>query len=498
MKNLYKITALAVFGLFFFINILTLKDGHNWGDDFAQYIQQAVNLVEHKPYTSDISHDFWIVYPPGFPLLISSVIYWFGINFKALKFLNVLLWALSVIAAYSIVLRRLGLFWAGMIAVWLLTSPFLFTFKQNVLSDIPFMCFILLSIWTFMKFEEYQQEGSKDTSRIFLWLSIFCMSYSLLIRWAGISLFLAVILYFFVIKREWKSALGFLLGACGSYFIAFLIGSLAGGYFDTTTVSLLQEGLLVGWYNLTYTFQNILGFYILDQNLFSKIVTPSTFFIINACVGLLLLGVTWAFFYRLYQRKLSFMGCFTFLYLMGLICWPVHGGMRFFLPIMVPVTIYLIESIKPAWQKLAAFFFLILIIQNVFLIVSNLKFNDDDIYQKDSLAMMNWVEIHIKPGENYMFSKPRALGLLTHRIGYTYETPQQGIKDWYKRIKPLHINYLIADKRFDQFGRYDHFHLRINNDQIYIDKVWENNIYKIFNVSMPANRAPAPMYLGHP
>jgi hypothetical protein len=496
MKNLYKIAAFAIFGLFFFINIYTLNDGHNWGDDFAQYIQHAINLVEHKPYTSGISHDFWIVYPPGFPLLLSSMIYWFGINFKVLKFLNVLLWALSALAAYGLALMWLDLFWAGTITVWFLTSPFFFFFKQNVLSDIPFMCFVLLSIWTFMKSEEYQLKGLSDASRIFLLLSIFCMSYSILVRWAGISLFLAVILYFFVIRRDWKRSLGFILGAVISLFIALQCGSSAGGYFDGTTVSLLQNGLWASWYNLTYTFQIILNFFILNGNFLSKIITPATFPLINTLIGLLFLGIIGSFFYRLYQRKVSFMVCFTFFYLMGIVLWPVHAGARFFLPMMVPITIYLIKWIKPAWRKLAMFIFFILIFQNVFVIASNFKFNDDDIYQKDSLEMLQWVKFHIKPEENYMFSKPRALGMLTHRIGYTFGTPQKNTKDWYKNIEPLHINYLIADKRFDSFSQYNNFSLRVDNYDLYINVIWQNNLYKIYNVVLPANSGPIPAHWG--
>ncbi len=164
MKVLAKIAAFALFGTFFFVNIITLHDGHNWGDDFAQYIQHAINLVEHQPYASNISYDIFVVYPPGFPLLLSSVIYWCSINFKVLKFLNVLFWALSALVAYSLAMRDLKPFWSRMIVVWFLTSPFFFIFKQNVLSDIPFMCFVLLSIWTFIKSEEFEHKGSTRSS----------------------------------------------------------------------------------------------------------------------------------------------------------------------------------------------------------------------------------------------------------------------------------------------------------------------------------------------
>src|SRR5580704_2440608 len=105
MTHFHKIIMSALVVLFFIINTYTIKDGHNWGDDFAQYIQHAINLIEHKPYASGISYDLRIACPPGFPFLLTSVIYWFGVNFKILKSLNVLLWAISALAAYGLTLR---------------------------------------------------------------------------------------------------------------------------------------------------------------------------------------------------------------------------------------------------------------------------------------------------------------------------------------------------------------------------------------------------------
>jgi len=481
MKNLYTILAFLIFGLFFFINIATLKDGHNWGDDFAQYIHHAVNLVEHKPYTSDISLDYWIVYPPGFPLLLSSIIYWFGINFKILKFLNVLLWGLSALVVYGLALKRLNVMWARVLTVWFLTSPFFFTFKQEVLSDIPFMCFVLLSIWTFMKHEEYQDKGSKDLSRVFLFSAIVCMSYSLLIRWAGVSLFLAVAAYLLLVKRDWKKLSGFILGAVAACAIALQCGSLFSGYFYKTASS-LQEWFLGIWYNITYHFEMIFSFFLPDQNILPKTANLLTLSLINIFLGLLLLGIMGLFIYRLYQRKVSLMGCFVFFYLMGAVLWPVRGDARYILPIIIPITIIGISCLKPVLHKVVVFIFIILIGLNIFNISSNVKFNDDDIFQKESLEMMGWVSVHIKPDERYMFSHSRALGLFTHRVGASFWVHPEDMKTWYKRIKPLHINYLIADKRFDQFSQYNDFYIKVDNDELHIKVIWENRWYKIFKV----------------
>ena len=74
------ITALACF--------LSVKQGHQWGDDFAQYLQQAVALSEGTTDKFVEDNTFIVlnspvematpVYPWGFPLLLSLFVPFFG------------------------------------------------------------------------------------------------------------------------------------------------------------------------------------------------------------------------------------------------------------------------------------------------------------------------------------------------------------------------------------------------------------------------------------
>ena len=64
-----------------FINI---KDTHDWGDDPAQYIHQAKNIVDGKPQSETgyiFNEDNFLdpkAYPVGFPLLLAPVYCFFG------------------------------------------------------------------------------------------------------------------------------------------------------------------------------------------------------------------------------------------------------------------------------------------------------------------------------------------------------------------------------------------------------------------------------------
>src|SRR3989338_965911 len=97
-----KIILFIVAALFFLLNTLTLKDGHMLGGDFAQYVQHALNILEHKPYHYGLNLDAWVLCAPGLPLLLAPVIKAFGINLVIMKFLNVLFWLLFCWMLYKI------------------------------------------------------------------------------------------------------------------------------------------------------------------------------------------------------------------------------------------------------------------------------------------------------------------------------------------------------------------------------------------------------------
>ena len=70
------ITAILLLPLFF----INVKDSHDWGDDFAQYLLQARNIVDGRPQTDNgllvnIKDPVYAIeaYPVGFPLLISPI-----------------------------------------------------------------------------------------------------------------------------------------------------------------------------------------------------------------------------------------------------------------------------------------------------------------------------------------------------------------------------------------------------------------------------------------
>ena len=143
------VVAVAV-GLF---QLSTIRPGHDWGGDFAQYILHARNIVEGRSY-SDTGYLYnpnypYLApptYPPLFPLLLAGVYAVCGLHLTAMKSLCILFFSLALIALFSALQRILP--WRARLAVIVVVgfNPFFWQFKDQVLSDLPFLFLCTLSL----------------------------------------------------------------------------------------------------------------------------------------------------------------------------------------------------------------------------------------------------------------------------------------------------------------------------------------------------------------
>jgi len=107
LKNNNPVKSFLIFSvLFLILNIWTIKDGHNWGGDFSQYILHARNILESRAYSFSYNLDRDIAYPPGLPITLTPLIKCFGTNFRILKVPNVFFWLLYVLFLYLLMRRR--------------------------------------------------------------------------------------------------------------------------------------------------------------------------------------------------------------------------------------------------------------------------------------------------------------------------------------------------------------------------------------------------------
>ncbi|MDQ3573341.1 MAG: hypothetical protein M3378_05190 [Actinomycetota bacterium] len=148
-------TMVAVIGVISMINHFS---GHDWGDDFALYMRQAKALttgnigevISDNRFSVDNSgwHTFSpYSYPWGWPLVIAPFYAVFGLNYELFKFLEVIAFCVFLLAFFAIVRRRAGTRPATILTLLIGLSPSYVGATDTVLSDIPFLCSVGLSLW---------------------------------------------------------------------------------------------------------------------------------------------------------------------------------------------------------------------------------------------------------------------------------------------------------------------------------------------------------------
>jgi hypothetical protein len=135
--------------------LLTLRAGQDWsiGDDFAQYILHARNIAEGRPYADTgylYNPDAAVLgpaaYPPVFPLMLAPLWVAFGLNLLAMKALMVLVFAAALALAARLMRSALSPLECMAIVLIVGLNPFFWEFKDNVLSDLPFLFFCCLAL----------------------------------------------------------------------------------------------------------------------------------------------------------------------------------------------------------------------------------------------------------------------------------------------------------------------------------------------------------------
>ena len=172
VHTLFIIIIISAIGAFY---LLSIRDGHNWGGDFSMYIHHAKNIVEGIDYknTGYIYNPSYPTigpktYPPIFPLLLSPIYKWFGLNLTAMKIEIIIMFLIFLIVYFMILENELPFKFVVTTIVLIGCNHFFWNFKDNVVSDIPFL------LWTYISlFFILQANQSNKSQRIQLLYSMY-------------------------------------------------------------------------------------------------------------------------------------------------------------------------------------------------------------------------------------------------------------------------------------------------------------------------------------
>jgi hypothetical protein len=152
-----KYPPLAIVLLAILLAFALLTRDHEWGDDWASYVMQAVAIAQgdtadflaRNAFTMRESTHFLgpDAYPWGFPVFLAPFTLACGpLNIFCLKFLNLIFWALFLWALHIFLARRLPPLESSLILAIFAASPVLLQFVDIVQSDIAFLFFSTLAL----------------------------------------------------------------------------------------------------------------------------------------------------------------------------------------------------------------------------------------------------------------------------------------------------------------------------------------------------------------
>lgn len=419
-----------------------IQDGHDWGDDYSCYIAQAKSILDNT-MTQQVEANTYIVthshtmlgpgaYPWGYPLMLAGIIYFCGLNYVAMKCLNLLFFVVGVIFLYRMLGKRVECFYARVGALMLGMSPIYVSMTNCILSDIPFFFFSVLSVASINKM--YKAKEKQILWAIATGVTCFAAYF---VRTNGIVSILTLLFTDLVlvvascipILRKKVSLLGFQKQKFGNHMLAYSIFFVL-AFMTKLVFPSADEGYdfylkKLSWQSI---WSNIVNYTNSFQEFFWLGKVISTVLII--CASFLIIYGIFRNFYKEFPM-IVYIGGMTVLILL----FPAFQGIRYFFSV-IPFTIILgAEGLQEICKKkqcimirdVILFAVLVLMVLRMSghvakKVVNPLAVNGNAANSEAAMDMYSYIIENTNEEDIFAFFKPRALWLNTGRKGYSIES----------------------------------------------------------------------------
>lgn len=418
-------------GLFVVISLVyyaTFYPDQNWGDDFAQYIHQSINISRgvdmadtgyiYSRYTPGLGPR---AYPPGFPLLLAPTYAIFGLNIGAFQAQIILMQLLALLVIYLLYRREVTLPTTLTLLLMMGLSPYIISFKREIRSDVPFM---LLSL-AFLGWVEYVYRGYRFNLRTALVAALLVFA-CYLIRTIGFVAVIALLVSDLIRRRRPTSFTLWTIAGAVILVVAsrFLLGGGEESYLDQLanySPLIILRGIV---HYLIYGMQ---GFWAGPSLTLGQYAVPILWLF---AIPLIIFG----FIQRL-QHSTLFMEFFFLFYLAVILAWPTVQELRFLYPILplfllyagIGIEVVLTRIGQRITPQIAQALAIALIIGVVIIyavrankVIASEGPITDGPYHPTATAMFQFVSEQTSPEATFVFYKPRALSLYTQRHASTY------------------------------------------------------------------------------
>lgn len=475
--GLYCIVLVLLLPLLF----INIKNSHYWGDDYAQYIHQAQNILigESQNNTGYIYNDNYFIgpkaYPTGFPLLLAIFSKISNDNLMSLNRLISFFWILGCFVGFLFLRKHFSYLTALITTLIIAYNPMMIQFKTDILSDLPFMFFSLFCLYLIDKEEK-------------LWLSIITgllIAFTIHIRSIGFILLGVLIVYklFNVRKSDDTNPYRYLIITLSSFLVLYF-GLKFAFPCDTNYPGLFDSDDF--WLNLNKQLS-----YNIDQldNFFDSYEIKNYYYIGVIASGALIAFSFIGYIKFLKTNRTSPTVLYTTAYILVIISFKYgDAGMRFLFPILPLIFLFAIEGLKISFNALnmsgpklaVAFGALTLFSYNeqIEKILDETKAIIDGPDKPEAQKMFEYINQNLKPGTIVEFDKPRALALYTtvHSVALN---PQQENFDIRKEVVKFNIDFILTNDIFTDQKIKDF----VNSDTSYCMMIYNVNEFKLYKLN---------------
>jgi hypothetical protein len=461
----------------------------NWGDDFAQYIHQAINIVEGK----DMADTGYIysryspslgpkAYPPGFPLLLIPTYIIFGFNIGAFHVEMILMQLLALVVIYLLYRREVTTPTALILLMMMGLSPYLISFKRAIMSDIPFMLVGL----TFVLWVEYIHKNhyfNRWTTLIAALLIFVCY----LIRTIGFVMIGALLISDLIRhKRPTSFTIWTTIWAVALVAVSrLLLGGGEESYFD----QLADYSPLIILMGIEhYLINSIRGFWAGPSLTLGPYIVPILWLVAIPFIS-------YGFIRRARQSTL-FMELFFLFHLAIILAWPSVQELRFLYPILPllllyagigfeGVLIFLKKRLSPRLVYAFATVFAvgivtIYIVRTQKVIVSEGPITDGP-YTPEAVELFQFIREETVPESIFVFYKPRALALYTDRNASAFPYDQSMLVA-INYLQEISTDYVIVKHDTDESNI--SLNKLVQTCQASFEPIFNNEIFTTYHIDL--------------
>lgn len=428
-KKILVVILISLIGLFY---LTSIRKGHNWGDDFAQYLQHAINLADGRNYDNlgYINNPLRLLpkaYPPIYPILILPIYKLFGLNFTAFKIELVIFFILFLIIAYNIFKGDLPFPYLLATLSIIGFHPLFWNFKDQIVSDIPFLFFTYCSLLLINRFFINTHTQINQIFSIILISLIIYLSCGT--RSVGIVLIPSLVFYDILSNKRISKT---------SIIITLIVGFLL----------LLQNFFFGGEssYLKVFSFQyysSLLNIMIFINNI-GQLWNNGYSIYLTYILSIILSMLSMLGFYIKIKNNLTVFELFNIFYVSVIIIMPWHFDQRYLIPILPFYVFYIFYAInnyrilnvrKRGWLVFIMVNFLVLSSYIGYYAKTNLFLINEGVEKPATVELFTYIKNNTSSKDIIIFEKPRVITFFTVRKSSALSKVDEGdlLKLYYRR-----------------------------------------------------------------